>query len=255
MSKVFKTCRIVAKINRSSLIPYHQKKQNIDFKTNILFVSPFDKAFSESNKIIVTSFKNATVDQLKELKIKPVNSIQSNVGSLLIHNRKLELSKRYFSKPCNKSNCRVCKYIANFSFVRLNNNFIVPLKCYGDCLSTHIVYIIICNRCKAFYIGESSKTVKERISQHLNDISRFKKNLDISLGNFDSCSPLATHFSDLNHDIDKDFNFVIFNKDFKEDLIRKSVESDLINIFLSLGQKLLNKFIPNKLTVSNFSFK
>ena len=79
--------------------------------------------------------------------------------------------------------------------------------------------------------------------------------MDISLGNFDSCSPLATHFSDLNHDIDKDFNFVIFNKDFKEDLIRKSVESDLINIFLSLGQKLLNKFIPNKLTVSNFSFK
>ncbi len=213
-----------------------RQNSNRDIKTNILFVLPFDKAFKDSKKQIVSSFKNANVNQSKELKIKPVNSIQPNLGFILIHNRNLQLSKRNFSKPCNSLNCKICHYIATYSFIRLKNNFLVPLRCDGDCLSTSIVYIIFCNRCKVFYIGESSKTVKERILQHLNDIKRFTKKLNISLINFDYCSPVATHFSDINHIVEKDFNFVVFNKDFKDELTRKSVESDLINIFVNLGQ-------------------
>ena len=128
------------------------------------------------------------------------------------------------------------------------------MKCNGDCLSSSIVYIIICNKCKNYYIGESGKTVKERISQHLNDIKRFTKNLDFSLGNFNSCSPVAIHFSDTNHEVEKHFKFVVFNKDFSKEITRKSVESDLINIFQSLGQSLLNKHIPSKSTISTLSF-
>jgi hypothetical protein len=84
LSKVFKTCRIVANIDRISLIPYHQKRQNVDFKTNILFMTPFDKVFSESNKLIVSSFKNATVDQLKELKIKQLCDILCDLYLILL---------------------------------------------------------------------------------------------------------------------------------------------------------------------------
>lgn len=92
------------------------------------------------------------------------------------------LLKQWVIKPKREFFFRsIQNLISNFSFVRLNNNFIVPLKCFGDCLSTHIVFIRICNKCKALYVGESSKTVKERISQHLNDINRFKKNFDISV--------------------------------------------------------------------------
>ena len=83
---------------------------------------------------------------------------------------------------------------------------------------------------------------------------RFSANLDVSLANFYSCSPVAIHFADKNHNLSNDFSFFIFNKDLNEDIVRKSIESDLINLFLLLGEKLINKFIPSKRTISSFSF-
>ena len=49
-----------------------------------------------------------------------------------------------------------------------------------------------------------------------------------------------------HHDLSKDFSFFIFNENLHEDITRKSVESDLINLFLIIGERLINKFIPSK---------
>ena len=117
LKEVFKICRIVGNIDRNSLIPYHQKNQNIDFRTNILFVLPFDKTFTDSRSQIVSSFKNiVNTDKLNNLKVKPVNNIQSNLGSILIHNRSFQLPKKYFTKPCYKANCKICNYTVNHSY-------------------------------------------------------------------------------------------------------------------------------------------
>ena len=78
--------------------------------------------------------------------------------------------------------------------------------------------------------------------------------MNISLANYDSCSPVAIHFSEKHHDLNKDFSFFVFNEKLNDEKIRKSIESDLINLFLTLGEKIINKFIPNIKTVSNFSF-
>ncbi len=50
------------------------------------------------------------------------------------------------------------------------------------------VYILKCKNCKAFYIGETSKSIDERQSQHRYDVSRSNPN-----------SPVAEHMSQLGH--------------------------------------------------------
>ena len=44
----------------------------------------------------------------------------------------------------------------------------------ASCTSADFIYIIISKKCKLFYKGEPSQTLKARISQHLNHIINFK---------------------------------------------------------------------------------
>ena len=254
---IFRVSNIVANMNRNKLIPYKINKQNIELDKNILFITPFDKAIPKFNNKIISSFNNS-INSNNTLNIKPVNSIQTNLCSFLVHNRKIDLMRRnsrFCTKPCNMTNCKTCKFVDRQYYLKLGKNFIFPLRNNCSCLSTSVVYIIICKKCRIFYIGESSKSANIRINQHLNNIKRFSNNLNTSLVNFDSCSPVAIHFSENYHDLAKDFSFLIFNDELHDDKIRKSIESDLINLFLSLGEKLINKFIPNiNKTVSKFSF-
>ncbi len=76
--------------------------------------------------------------------------------------KKLNLSRKFFTKPCNLPNWKTCPFISSYHFIRLNNNCLIPLQSNSNCLSTNIVYIINCKKCNYFYIGESSKTAKRK---------------------------------------------------------------------------------------------
>ena len=74
--------------------------------------------------------------------------------------------------------------------------------------------------------------------QHLYNIKSFKTNLDRSLSNFDSMSPVAIHFNESDHIISRDFSFTVFNNDLCETPKRLSVENDLIHLLLKLNSKI-----------------
>ena len=135
------------------------------------------------------------------------------------------------------------------------NNFIFPFKIKTNCSAVGCVYIIQCKKCNHFYIGEISKTVKTRIQQHIRDIKFFKNNINQSLSNFNSKSPVAIHFALNNHNLEKDFCFFVYNENLLEDKTRKSIEADLIHIFKKLEINILNKDIPNTKIVSKLSFQ
>jgi hypothetical protein len=88
----------------------------------------------------------------------------------------------------------------------------------------------------------------------LYSISSFSKNLNTTLSNFDSCSPVAEHFSKRDHSLNN-FSFLIFQKNLNDSSLRKSVEADLINLFVKLNQPILNKFIPNIKNIKQLSFR
>ena len=115
------------------------------------------------------------------------------------------------------------------------------------------MYIIKCNICNIYYIGETSKKAKERINEHLNNIKNFKKNLRKSLSNFNSQTEIAIHFNEKKHQ-ESDFNFFIFKNNITNIILRRSVETDLINLFLLFRIPILNKKIPNINSIKKFSF-
>ena len=64
---------------------------------------------------------------------------------------------------------------------------------------------------------------------------------------------VSTHFSLNDHSL-TDFSFLIYNKDINCTDKRRSIELDLIHIFSTLNQKLLNKDIKKRNFISNLCF-
>jgi hypothetical protein len=89
-------------------------------------------------------------------------------------------------------------------------------------MTKNLIYIIICIKCNLFYVGETSDTLKTRISQHLNHILKFKpyeKYHD---------KEVARHFRRDKHKL-SDFKVCVFRTDLSDTKLRKYLELDLIN--------------------------
>lgn len=76
---------------------------------------------------------------------------------------------------CNKSRCVSCLYIneaSEFGSTYCQSEFTITGKL--DCNSKNVVYLIECNKCNEQYVGETSKTLKARLSNHVSDINRYQ---------------------------------------------------------------------------------
>ena len=71
---------------------------------------------------------------------------------------------------------------------------------------------------------------------------------------YDSQSEVAIHFNCSFHILNKDIVFYITDKNLDITRIRKSKETDLINVFKFLKIKIMNKKIPNYKYVTNLFF-
>ena len=67
-------------------------------------------------------------------------------------------------KKCGKG-CQICPFIQETKTLN-GNNFIWKIGKQVTCESKNIVYLIQCEKCKNRYIGESERSLKERISEH-----------------------------------------------------------------------------------------
>lgn len=97
--------------------------------------------------------------------------------------------------PCSSPRCLVCPY-ANFLnvFDDFNNTLSYPILHFLTCESTSVVYVIECSSCGMRYVGQTRRTLRERILEHLRNISS------------DSHSRLYHHF----RNVCKTNNFTFF---------------------------------------------
>ncbi|CAF1078402.1 unnamed protein product [Brachionus calyciflorus] len=118
----------------------------------------------------------------------------------------------------------------------------------ATCDSCNLVYIIICLRCKVFYIGETSKSLYVRIRQHLNGIKRFIPYLNIE-------NEVAQHFRKIGHIIQHDFRVCVFKDKLEDIKIRRAVEMDLILLFKNVFKyAILNTKINNLRNLNKLCF-
>ena len=95
--------------------------------------------------------------------------MEPNLGRLLVHNFQLnECNLKMINyNCCSILNCKTCNLADKSYFIKINNFFSIPVFINSNCNSTGIVYIIKCYLCPDFfYIGESGKSIKCRMSGH-----------------------------------------------------------------------------------------
>jgi hypothetical protein len=249
--------RNVGKINRESLLPYNTKNINILCNNSIKLFLEYDINNDIFRNYLYNTFLNLSnkFDFLKHHKLFIINKVKTNIGSLMIHGFKQNQTKKCFYKKCEDINCLVCIYSSNFYFIKINDLFL-PIRNNSSCDSVGIIYIICCFKCNYFYIGESGRTVKDRIYEHLRNIKNFNYNIINSLINInDTC--IAEHFNKKGHNLLIDFKFCIFESKVTNTEIRKSIETDLINLFKLFNINILNnKFKqPNRNKISYLTFQ
>jgi hypothetical protein len=89
---------------------------------------------------------------------------------------------------CQKRQCECCLYIKTQSeFVSKHNAKELTITGKLDCNSKNIIYLIECSLCGEQYVGETERTLRERLNNHLSDIRQYKE------------TGVAEHFNQLNH--------------------------------------------------------
>jgi hypothetical protein len=232
---------MIALLDRNKLLEYKIKEKKNHNNFILHGINTYDKNLINIKETFINSFKIIKYDpcfsHLLPYNLKIYNRMQTNIGSILIHNIKsLNLNIKNFKyEKCDDLNCNVCKYNAKSNIIKFNNNHILPIDCKSSCNSNFFIYIIECTKCKVFYIGESYRTVKERIGEHINSIINF-------VPYFYLCTPVSTHFNLKNHSLNN-FKFYIYKKDIFDDKERFNIESRTIKLIQThYNNKVLNLY-------------
>ena len=238
-----KVVNMVTNLDKSSIIQYKERQINKNFIDSIFFQMAFSMNFPNIKQILNTSWSNVVKSDsaLDKFKLNIVNNMEPNISSLLVHNFKFQPFINFKYSSCSSPYCKICSFSCQYKYIFLNN-FYFPILSNSSCNSEKVIYIILCKCCNSIYVGQTSKSAKIRLNQHLNDIKRF-----IPFKERNSC--VATHFNLKGHNYKKNFVFFIFKKDL-EDQIRLNLETQIIHLFLRIKVKVLNDYIP-KLNISS----
>ena len=111
--------------------------------------------------------------------------IQQEIFNLVSTNQKALYRKPIKVPPCN---CNICKHQWRETSIedpRGTRYTLIPLQCKAR----NAVYIVNCNLCHEKYVGMTTTTIRQRISQHISSILNRKD------------TSIAVHFNSANHNL------------------------------------------------------
>ncbi|KAI8781018.1 E3 ubiquitin-protein ligase XIAP X8 [Biomphalaria glabrata] len=109
-----------------------------------------------------------------------------NLQDILVHTKLHNISSEPGTWPCKRRNCQTCKHTLATPTVTCPK---MTIKISGkfNCNSRGVIYAIICSRCQMVYIGNTGRTLKTRLQEHLRDIRNF------------ATKPVSIHFNNPHH--------------------------------------------------------
>ncbi|OCT70327.1 hypothetical protein XELAEV_18037251mg [Xenopus laevis] len=75
---------------------------------------------------------------------------------------------------CGSNRCLTCKYLKSQEIRSTVTRKTYSIKQFVNCNSTGVIYLITCKKCNKQYIGCTMISAKERIREHINQISNVK---------------------------------------------------------------------------------
>lgn len=149
-------------------------------------------------------------DLFENIKCITAFKIPKNLGQSLIRSQftsnirtKKALENHYLGyKRCINTRCITCKFHAqdevHFSSCTLLTSY--RILSTVSCKSHNIIYLITCTLCNKQYVGETYRTLSERVTDHRSTIKCNKP------------TPISIHFNLPNHSINKHFKITIIEK-------------------------------------------
>jgi hypothetical protein len=231
INKIF---TMVLNLKRNDLLRY-KEKNNSKRNDLIYFGVKFNNGISNLNDIVRKSFNKfiEKEERFNVLKIRNINRMNWNLSALFIHGFKYEKSFKNFFVKCKNIYCKTCFYFNNDYYIKLNDNYLLPILDNSSCNSMYCIYIIKCILCNSFYIGQTVDIVS-RLYTHINDIKKFKMYIT------DKC--VAIHFNLKNHNYLRDLSIYIIKKDVTPLNKRLMFESFFLNLFAELKVNVFNDY-------------
>jgi hypothetical protein len=149
-----------------------------------IFKEPFVVAFRRPKNISDLICSNKIINDTVSHKISPPKTIQ-------------------FCQPCNIKNSLCCKYVTKAnSFTSRVTQISYHIFHSTNCRSKFIIYLLECTKCQIQYIGKSTLPLNYRLNNYRHRINSAKSYL----------TPAELHFSDKNHNFDRDAKFKIIEQ-------------------------------------------
>jgi len=147
--------------------------------------------YCEVGTELAKSYKNILNNNIDFAKFQFVTAYKNhkNLKRILVRSELEKSSDSGAFRGCGKSNCATCSIHASDAdhFVNLHNKTKYPIKDTIYCNSKNLVYLISCNKCKKQYIGETGRTLRDRLNDHRSAIRNKTK------------TPISIHFNLPNH--------------------------------------------------------
>ena len=70
---------------------------------------------------------------------------------------------------CNNKRCGLCEYIIEGDCLTIKNKRF-HVKQNMDCTIENVIYVLVCNGCQEFYIGQTGDKLRNRITVHKQQI-------------------------------------------------------------------------------------
>lgn len=155
------------------------------------------------NNRIIRAFKNQRnlKSYLVRSKFRPPIAHSSTLGTATTttNNNQGNITEGFY--PCNTPRCGACKIHATQSNTIYSSTLgtTFDIKHRLTCASKNIIYLITCNRCNLQYVGETTRALRERLTDHRSNIKTRRE------------SPISIHFSSPLHSI-QDLRIIAIEK-------------------------------------------
>lgn len=171
---------------------WFQQESNREKTPNIL---PIITDHGEFGNLISNKYKNliANSNCFSNYKIVKAHKTGKTLKNILVRSNIVnnENNPRHGYRTCGKLNCFTCKYHATDSktFSSSKNNKIFNIRDSIYCNSTNIIYLITCTKCQTQYVGETERSLRDRMTDHRSKVKN-KQN-----------TPIGIHFNLPGHSI------------------------------------------------------
>ncbi|KAK2556809.1 hypothetical protein P5673_021016 [Acropora cervicornis] len=112
-----------------------------------------------------------------------------NLRDILVHSTDSSSTEQPGSHACHRPRCQTCQFITPLTDIR-GPKGTFTIRDHFTCTSENLVYCLSCRRCSHLYIGETGRSLRSRIGEHLR-----------SIRNNTPGFPVAQHFNSAGHSI------------------------------------------------------